>query len=239
MEATLNDPAAIDRHHQPLSPWWKNSIILIMIAGFGVLIWLAIKSYSDAPPIPERVVEPSGAIVFTGEDILPGQKIFLRRGLMENGTIWGHGAYLGPDFSAAYLHDLAVSAGDTPAEGYRERLTDARAARVKGLLKQNRYDPQTKTLAFTAREEATAFEKQIPIWTDYFASTTVNRGLPPNFLSDPTELRQLTAFFAWTAWASVANRSGKTLLLHEQLPLRSRRRQHAVERRDPLERAEP
>ncbi|HYQ91993.1 MAG TPA: cbb3-type cytochrome c oxidase subunit I, partial [Candidatus Competibacteraceae bacterium] len=29
------------------------------------------------------------------------------------------------------------------------------------------------------------------------------------YIQDPTELRQLTAFFAWTAWASIANRPGE------------------------------
>ena len=97
---------------ESLSPWWRRGVIIILIFGFTVLIWLAARTYTDAPPIPGKVIDRSGATVFTRTDILAGQEVFLKYALMENGTIWGHGAYLGPDFSAAYLHDLSVEAGD-------------------------------------------------------------------------------------------------------------------------------
>jgi len=95
-----NDAATTDA----FSPWWRHTVILTMVVGFTILIWLSAKTYQDAPPIPQRVVGASGEIVFTLEDILAGQSVFLKYGLMDNGTIGGHGAYLGPDFSAAYLH---------------------------------------------------------------------------------------------------------------------------------------
>src|SRR4030067_3423403 len=88
---------------EKLSAWWRRSVILVLIIGFSVLIWMSIMAYKDAPPIPEKVVGPSGETIFTRDDILEGQEDFLKYGLMENGKIWGHGAYLGPDFSAAYL----------------------------------------------------------------------------------------------------------------------------------------
>jgi nitric oxide reductase subunit B len=86
-----------------------------MIGGFTVLIWLSLQVYHDAPPIPAQVVSPGGDTIFTHADILAGQRLFLQYGLMENGSIWGHGAYLGPDFSAAYLHALAIDVGETLA----------------------------------------------------------------------------------------------------------------------------
>jgi nitric oxide reductase subunit B len=99
-----------------LSPWWRRSAIVTIVVCFCVLGWLAKLTYSGAPPIPERVVGPDGPVLFTDADIVAGQQAFLRYGLMENGTIWGHGAYLGPDFSAEYLHTLALDAGTTVAE---------------------------------------------------------------------------------------------------------------------------
>jgi nitric oxide reductase subunit B len=97
---------------EALSPWWRNSVILVLVLGFTVLIWMAVRSYKDAPPIPAKVVSASGETMFTREEIIQGQQVFLKYGLMENGTIWGHGAYLGPDFSAEYLHTLALNAGE-------------------------------------------------------------------------------------------------------------------------------
>ncbi len=199
-----------------LSPWWRNTAILVLMMGFTVLIWIAVRSYQDAPPIPARVVGPAGETLFTRDDIVAGQQVFLKYGLMENGTIWGHGAYLGPDFSAAYLHALSIETGDVIARkrfnrapgnlGEAER--DAVNAETGQLLKENRYDPQTETLTFTP-PEAASYRKQIADWTDYFSKPAGNGGLPAKYITDPEELRQLTAFFAWTAWASVANRPGK------------------------------
>ncbi len=77
---------------EPLSLWWKRSVILTLIVCFTVLIWLAAKGYRDAPPIPEKIVTQAGQLIITGKDIIAGQQVFLKYGLMENGTIWGHGA---------------------------------------------------------------------------------------------------------------------------------------------------
>jgi nitric oxide reductase subunit B len=199
-----------------LSPWWRNAVILILILGFSVLIWVAVRSYKDAPPIPENVVGTAGTTLFTRADILAGQQVFLKHGLMENGTIWGHGAYLGPDFSATYLHALAVDAAEFIArENFKRgvpQLTAIERAAVNAeasrLLKQNRYHPENQTLSFTTAEEA-SYGQQIGRWKAYFENPLSNRGLTNKQVQDPEELRQLTAFFAWTAWASVANRPGK------------------------------
>ena len=80
-----------------LSPWWRHSAILVMIAGFSVLSYVTVLTYTNAPPIPEQAVDGTGAAVFTGADVQEGQAVFLKYGLMEHGSLWGHGAYLGPD----------------------------------------------------------------------------------------------------------------------------------------------
>lgn len=204
------------RASDALSPWWRHAVILVMIFGFTILIWLALRTYQDAPPIPEKIVGPSGETVFTGRDILAGQQVFLRYGLMENGSIWGHGAYLGPDFSAEYLHTLATDTGEVLARqrydrDLRELATAQRSAinaEIQEFLKQNRYDPSTRTLTFT-EAEAASYQKQIQKWSSYLSKPSTNFGLPTNYIKDPKELQQLTSFFAWTAWASVANRPGR------------------------------
>ena len=164
-----------------LSPWWRNSVILVIVIGFTVLIWMTTRTYRDAPPIPEKVVSPTGETVFTGEDILAGQEVFLKYGLMENGSIWGHGAYLGPDFSAEYLHTLAVDAGELLAKQNYSRplsqLTPAEKAAVNAevhrVLKQNRYEPKTKALVFTLAE-AGSYRNQIDKWTVYVSQFALN-----------------------------------------------------------------
>ncbi|HEX9022579.1 MAG TPA: cbb3-type cytochrome c oxidase subunit I, partial [Geobacteraceae bacterium] len=208
--AERNEPIA------PLSPWWRNAAILVMVLGFTILIWVAARSYQDAPPIPARVVGPAGETLFSRDDILAGQQVFLRHALMENGTIWGHGAYLGPDFSAAYLHALSVETSEMIARArfnrdpgtLSEAERDAVEAETGELLKQNRHDPRSGTLTFTA-PEAASYQKQIARWAAYFSRPAGNGGLPAAYITDAEDLHRLTAFFAWTAWASVANRPGK------------------------------
>jgi nitric oxide reductase subunit B len=199
-----------------LSPWWKLTVLLTVASGFAVLLWIASIAYQNAPPIPERIIDSAGETVFTGQDIVAGQQVFLRYGLMENGSIWGHGAYLGPDFSAQYLHTLGTDAigkvaaaqyGMQPQELSQEKY-DSIAGEVRRVLRENRYDAATGTLVFTDLE-AYSFRNQVQTWGDYFARPEKNGGLPPDYITRSDELEQLTAFFAWTAWASVAERTGK------------------------------
>ena len=105
-----------------LSPWWRHSAILVMVAGFSVLSFVTVLTYTNAPPIPEQVTDETGSVVFTGADIQMGQEVFLKYGLMEHGSLWGHGAYLGPDYSAEYLHRLSEVTRDTIATGKYGKL---------------------------------------------------------------------------------------------------------------------
>jgi nitric oxide reductase subunit B len=211
--------------NQALSPWWKQAVVLVMIVGFTILIWLATRTYSDAPPIPEKVEDSKGETVFTYDDILSGQQVFLKYGLMENGTVWGHGAYLGPDFSAEYLHILALDVSEAiserqfnrPFEKLSREEQEAVQVGVEEVLKQNRYDANTGTLLITD-PEATSYRKQVGAWTRYFSQPAENGGLTRKYITDSTALRQLTSFFAWTAWASAAHRPGKTYSYTNNFP---------------------
>ncbi|MGA8020534.1 MAG: nitric-oxide reductase large subunit, partial [Desulfobacterales bacterium] len=199
-----------------LSPWWRRSVLLVFVVGMIGLIFMSVQAYRYAPPIPERVVDSQGTVIFDRQEIESGQEVFLKYGLMQNGTIWGHGSYLGPDFSAQYLHELSLETGQAIArqefgadwsalDAAQRALVDARVAI---LLKENRYDPASKQLTFIDAEK-NSFQKQLTVWTDYFKHPISNSGLPDNYIHDPGEIRQLTAFFAWTAWASVSNRPDK------------------------------
>jgi nitric oxide reductase subunit B len=145
-----------------LSPWWRHAVVLVMVFGFTILIWRSVATYSDAPPIPTNVVDSSGETVFTGGDILAGQQVFLKYGLMENGSIWGHGAYLGPDFSAEYLHRLAMETAEAIGlERYGKVYASLDASergavegQIRESLRANRYNPQTGSLGFDPSEVA-------------------------------------------------------------------------------------
>ena len=199
-----------------ISPWWRHSAILVIIAGFSVLSLVTVLTYTNAPPIPNQVTDGTGTIVFTGADVQKGQEIFLKYGLMEHGSLWGHGAYLGPDYSAEYLHRLSEVTRDTIASEKYGKLfaqlsTDeqsAVAAQTIAVLKQNRYESASQTLLFSPGEVA-AYRAQLPEWSEYFTRKNAAPGLPANYIQDSGERRDLTAYFAWAAWAATANRPGK------------------------------
>ncbi|MBK1724946.1 nitric-oxide reductase large subunit [Thiocystis violacea] len=209
MYATKTNPAAT------LSAWWPRSLAIVMIFGFSVLLLISLSAYRNAPPIPVQAVDPSDGVIFTDNDVSAGQQILLKYGLMDNGTIWGHGGLLGPDFSAETLHGLALYHAEQLAQtrfqvAYSE-LADPEQASVDALVaaafKANGYDPTTGILTLPPASQA-AFFTQVAAWTAYFADPAVNGGLTRDAITDATELRQLTAFFSWAAWAAAAQRPG-------------------------------
>jgi nitric oxide reductase subunit B len=205
-----------DASEKPLSPWWRHAVILVMAFGFGLLTVVTVLTYTNAPPVPARVSDVAGKTLFTREDVERGQEVFLKFGLMEHGSLWGHGAYLGPDYSAEYLHRLAEISRDTLARERRalpfEALDPDAAASVDAavhrLLKENRYDPRTGRLVFSPAE-ASAWAIQKDEWAAYFSGAKPAPGLPAKYIRDRSELDALTSYFAWAAWAAVANRPGK------------------------------
>ena len=182
---------------------WFQVALLVFVVGFFVLGLLAYRTYKSDPPIPDRAVDPSGASVFTGEDVREGQRTFLHHGLMEYGSIFGHGAYLGPDFTADYLRRSSDSVlrqlGGDQSDSARQETIDQ--------FQANRYDPETKTLALSS-EQAIAFGELRRHYQDFFSEPTTKYGLRPEPIDDPRQIDQLTAFFAWSGWTAAARRPG-------------------------------
>ena len=92
-----------ERRQLLVSKAWVQAVALVLLFGFFVMGLLAYRTYDAKPPIPRRVVDPAGAVLYTAADVQAGQQVFLHNGLMEYGSVFGHGAYLGPDFTADYL----------------------------------------------------------------------------------------------------------------------------------------
>src|SRR5262245_50379870 len=146
-----------------------------------------------ADPATRR--RPRGNVFFTGADVMAGQQAFLRKGLLEYGSVLGHGAYLGPDYTAEYLRRAALIVRDAYGGADSDRARQQTAADFK----ENRYDPTTGTLRYSAAQ-AVAFERIREHYQQFFGEPTTRYGLRPQAIADPTEIKQLTAYFSWTAW---------------------------------------
>ncbi|MBV8968940.1 MAG: cbb3-type cytochrome c oxidase subunit I [Verrucomicrobia bacterium] len=193
----------IEKRDFLLSKVWIQAVILVLLFGFFVLGFLAFRTYTGEPPIPEKVVGPDGRVLFTGANIMAGQGTFLRNGLMEYGSIFGHGAYLGPDYTADYLHRAALMS----IEFYKSLGSDRAQATTIADFKTNRYDSSSGTLTFTAAQTG-ALEELEKYYHTFFAEPTTKNGLRPNAIIDPADTRDLTAFFAWSAWCASTLRPG-------------------------------
>jgi nitric oxide reductase subunit B len=147
-------------------------------------------------------VSPAGQVLFTRANVTEGQQVFLRAGLMEYGSIFGHGAYLGPDFAADYLHraaELALRAYGGSDQARQQVIID---------FQTNRYDPKIDTLTFSGAQAA-AYEELERYYADYFGAPTTEKGLRPRAITDPADIHRLTSYFAWSSWAASTHRPGK------------------------------
>src|SRR5437763_16535685 len=189
------------RQLMPISSRWFQGAILTYLIGFTVLIVLAYLVYRDQPPVPAKVTA-AGRTLFTRDDIITGMNVFQRYGLMEYGSIYGHGAYLGPDFTAEYLHRAALIV----LAAYGGETDRARAQTIADFT-TNRYDSNTDTLAFTAAD-VRAFHELQRYYGEFFGNPTTKFGLRPLAITDAQQIHELTAFFSWSAWVSAARRPG-------------------------------
>jgi nitric oxide reductase subunit B len=182
---------------------WVQAVLLVVLFGFFVLGLLAYRTYMAKPPTPQRVVDPQGTVLYTAADIHKGQQVFLHNGLMEYGSVFGHGAYLGPDFTADYLRRASDFVTRTKGGAGSDRAASATIREFR----TNRYDKRTGTLVLTAAQTE-AHRRLIGHYARFFSDPTTEHGLRRKAITDRNQLRQLTAFFGWSAWAASARRPG-------------------------------
>ena len=192
------------RRTMVVSKGWVQGVVLVMLFGFTVMGILAWRTYTDSIPVPGEVTDPSGEVLFTGDDIAAGQELFQNRGLMQYGSVLGHGGYLGPDFTADYLR----RASDHTLRAYQDGgVADPTAATIADW-RTNRFDEDSGVLQLS-EHQSDAYRVLTEYYTGYFGQDSHNLGLLANDITDPTQIHQLVSFFAWTAWGSAAERPGQ------------------------------
>jgi nitric oxide reductase subunit B len=164
-------------------------------------------------------------VLLAENDIEKGQNVWQAMGGMQVGSIWGHGSYVAPDWTADYLHRESLFVLDRMAETqfgakYSDLPSESQAMlrdRLVTIMRTNNYDEATKTLTVaTFREEA--FEDNLKYYSGIFTNGSSEFAIQRDTQSDPEKLRQMTGFFFWTAWASAANRPGETISYTSNFP---------------------
>jgi nitric oxide reductase subunit B len=202
--------------------------ITIFVLSFTVLGWLGTEIFRLAPPIPRAVVTTDGTAFIKEGEVSNGQNVWQALGGMQVGSIWGHGGYVAPDWTADYLHREAVFILDEFAKkdfstNYSSLSSEQQAAmrqRLQNLVRTNTYDEATGTITLDPLR-ARAFEENLKYYTDIFSNGNKAFAIQKGAQSDPVKLRQMTAFFFWSAWASAANRPNDTISYTSNFPAES------------------
>jgi nitric oxide reductase subunit B len=199
--------------------------IAIFICSFAVLGWVGTEIFRQAPPIPREVATTDGTVVVTGTEIQNGQNVWQAMGGMEMGSIWGHGSYVAPDWTADYLHRESVfilnewSKNDF-AKAYDDVDSEQKATlrqRLQDMVRRNNYDSANDRLTIEPIR-AKAFAENLKHYSTIFTDGNTDYAVQRNAQSDPQKLRALNAFFFWTSWASATNRPNNTISYTSNFP---------------------
>lgn len=175
-----------------------------MVVMFGALGYFGAEIYHQAPPIPARFATADGGVVYTGAEVARGQNVWQSTGGMQQGSLWGHGSYLAPDWSADWLHREALTrlaAGiDQPA--------------LAAEMRRNTYDAATDTVTLSAARATAVAEVAAHYSRLYQASDAEalrlrkDYAFPADAVLTAEDAHALSAFFFWSAWSTVTNRPG-------------------------------
>ncbi|HHX32351.1 MAG TPA: nitric-oxide reductase large subunit [Bacteroidales bacterium] len=207
------------------------SLGLVILISFAVLIYYGNEIYQKAPPVPEQVVDKSGNILFTGQDIKDGQNVWQSIGGQEIGSIWGHGAYVAPDWTADYLHMEAqylLNKWSKEDHGvvFEDLKKDEKAtleSRLQTFLRVNTYDEASNKLVID-RERYEAFLHIHDFYSKLFMNDPelkklrADYAIAENTIKDEGRMEKMSQFFFWASWACVTERPGSDITYTHNWP---------------------
>ncbi|WP_430613523.1 nitric-oxide reductase large subunit [Flavobacterium sp. JP2137] len=192
---------------------------LVMGISFAILGYFGYEIYQQAPPIPQRIMTNNGEVIFTDTDIKDGQNIWQSLGGQQVGSIWGHGAYVAPDWTADWLHREALYildkyAATTYNSTFKAIGDEEKAAlqiRLQKDVRKNTYDPNTQTITISdERAEAivylSSYYEGLFMDAPEFDQLRHDYAIPKSAIKDVERMRKMNAFFFWATWATVTER---------------------------------
>ncbi|MQA18098.1 nitric-oxide reductase large subunit [Rugamonas rivuli] len=196
-------------------------LAIICALSFAVLGWVGAEIYLTAPPIPKHITSVDGNELFGEGQVDRGQQAWLSAGGQQLGTVWGHGSYVAPDWSADWLHREALALRQIWAKrDFGASFDDlsksnqaALNARLKEEMRRNSYDAATGTIVLSA-DRAAAVREVASHYTSLFGDDRAldhlreQYAMNANSLPDPDDLKALPAFVFWSAWAAATDRPG-------------------------------
>lgn len=199
-------------------------------ASFLVLIIFGVEIYRTAPPFPTKIVVSDGEVLYEGQDIKDGQNVWQSMGGQTVGSIWGHGAYIAPDWNADYLHRetemLLELFAQKDGKTYKDLPEDEQAkylVQLRKELRTNTYDATSGVITFSP-ERAQVARALADYYTKLFMDdpsmdhVRKSYAIPKGAIKDPARMAQMNAFFTWTTWVCSTNRPGSDVTYTNNWP---------------------
>ncbi|HET6952131.1 MAG TPA: nitric-oxide reductase large subunit [Acidimicrobiales bacterium] len=200
--------------------------LAVVVAGsFAVLGGMGFRIDDEKPPIPLRVVTSEGDEITDRAEIQRGQAVWQAMGGHQIGSIWGHGAYVAPDWTADWLHREATFvldrwAADEGVADFDALGTEQRAAlgaRLVEVIRTNTYDADTGVVTLDP-VRAEAYESNVAHLSDVFRDGNDAYAIPSDAITDPARREALGAFVFWTSWAASTERPGSDVTYTQNWP---------------------
>lgn len=204
-------------------------LMAVLIGTFTILGFFGSEVYRKAPPIFSKLRTQEGTVVLSKEDILDGQVVWQSIGGQQIGSIWGHGAYQAPDWTADWLHRELIAyqtiySGQNYHKSYSElnntekmmvkaaMLTDYKSAAVVNdevVLSPIRYKAflQTKNYYMDLFSSGTNLK-----------STRIAYAIQDDVLPSVERREKMMAFFFWSTWSASTNRPGQNFTYTNNWP---------------------
>ncbi|MCZ4338988.1 nitric-oxide reductase large subunit [Shewanella colwelliana] len=202
------------------------ALIVVLIASFTVLLSIGSEIYREKPPIPTAFVDEQGSPIFTKNDIEQGQLVWRSMGGHQLGSIWGHGSYVAPDWTADWLHKEAQAWLDITAQArynlpFNELNSQVQAALEQALREDIRTnsvvtDPQGNSIITLSATRIQAIGQVVEHYLALFGDDPTLSVLREQYamkegtVPDLARREKLNAFLFWGAWAAVTERQGES-----------------------------
>ena len=199
-------------------------------ASFLVLIIFGVEIYRTAPPFPTKIVVSDGEVLYEGQDIKDGQNVWQSMGGQTVGSIWGHGAYIAPDWNADYLHRetemLLELFAQKDGKTYKDLPEDEQAkylVQLRKELRTNTYDAASGVITFSPERAQVAraladYYTKLFMYDPSMDHVRKSYAIPKGAIKDPARMAQMNAFFTWTTWVCSTNRPGSDVTYTNNWP---------------------
>ncbi|MFP5386715.1 MAG: nitric-oxide reductase large subunit [Bacteriovoracia bacterium] len=195
-------------------------LMCVLLGTFTILGFFGREVYRQAPPIYSEMKDHTGKTLYTKADILDGQVIWQSIGGQQIGSIWGHGAYQAPDWTADWLHRELLNYQEVYsqkewAKPFADTTSVEKMIIKSAMIDDYRHSKVSGDVVTLSPVRQEAFSKTKDYYLSLFSNTSELRetrkayAIHEEVLPSPERREKMMAFFHWSTWAASANRPGE------------------------------